>query len=307
MRAEHILLLTDERIDGDTIGSTMGMFHVLKDLGKIVTVFSPRPLPEALSFLPGTEVIRRDNSVFEGEEYDLAIIFDCSDGEYIKSYLPKLRKNMPLVVFDHHATNPQYGTYNLIEPKAASTADVLWRFLRDQKIPVNKDAAHCILTGICTDTNVFSTSNTTTACLDAAHELSLLGARLQEIVRNTMMNKSVAALKLWGLAFERLHQNDEFNATATAITQQDLERLKVTTDDLEGLSNFLNAMLDGVDTVLVLYERKDGVKGGLRSHTQNVAALSEKYGGGGHIRAAGFFVPGATLEEKDGKWFVKNN
>ena len=160
-RANRILCLTDERIDGDTIGSTLGLFHILVDLGKDVTVFSPEPLHETLAFLPGTEAIRRDKELFDDAEFDLILIFDCADGEYIKPLLPRMKKQPTLVVFDHHATNPQYGTINLIEPDAASTADVVWRFVSQSEYAVNKDAAQCILTGICTDTGIFSTSNTT--------------------------------------------------------------------------------------------------------------------------------------------------
>ncbi len=307
--AEHILLLTDERIDGDTIGSTLGMFHILQEMGKRATVFSPKELHGSLTFLPGTDEIGRDVGIFEDDSIDLVMIFDCSDGQYIeeKAYLPKMKKRAPLVVFDHHATNPNYGTINLIEENAASTADVVWRFVKAVGLPMNKDAAQCILTGICTDTVVFSTANTNKACLDAAVELARYGAKLQEIVRHTMMNRSVEALKLWGLAFERLHHNDEFGATTTAITRADMNAIGAGDEDFEGLSGFLYAMLEDSDTVLVLRETDDGgVKGSLRSKTRDVAALAaERYGGGGHAAAAGFKVEGATLEEKDGKWFVK--
>lgn len=307
-RAKSVLCLTDERIDGDTIGSTLGMFHVLADLGKDVDVFSPNPLYDTLAFMPGVDVIRRDTELFDGAEYDLILIFDCADGKYIQEHLPKMKNRPTLIVFDHHATNPNYGTINLIEPDAASTADVVWRFIQQAGYHVNKDAAQCILTGICTDTGGFSTSNTTHEALDAAQELSKLGAKLQEIVRNTMMNKSLNALKLWGLAFERLHHSKQFDAIVTAVKRKDLEGLDVTHEDLQGLSNFLNAMLEGSDAVVVLYEKKDGsVKGSLRSRERDVAALAGKYGGGGHIRAAGFVVEAATLVDQDGVWKIRKN
>ena len=305
-RAQRILCLTDERIDGDTIGSTLGMFHVLQELGKDVDVFSPQPLHDTLKFLPGVEAIRRDAEIFEGAEYDLVLIFDCADGVYIQNLLPKLKNRPPLIVFDHHATNPNYGTINMIEPDAASTADVVWRFIKQAEYKVSRDAAQCILTGICTDTGVFSTSNTTSEALDAAQDLSRLGAKLQEIVRNTMMNKSLKALKLWGLAFERLHHSAQFDAIVTAIRRKDLEKLDVDHEDLQGLSNFLNAMLEGSDAVVVLYEKIDGsVKGSLRSRERDVAALAGKYGGGGHIKAAGFVVESATLVDQDGVWKIR--
>jgi phosphoesterase RecJ-like protein len=307
-KAQRVLLLTDERIDGDTIGATLGMYHVLMAMDKKVTVFSPRDIPKTFSFLSGINKVVYDESIFKDSDFDLVMIFDCADGAYIKNLLPKLKRKTPLVVFDHHITNPKYGFINLIESDTASASGVVWKFVKAMNYPVSRDAAQCILTGICTDTDMFLTTSTNAACLDAAHELSRHGARLQEIVRETMMKKSIPALKLWGLAFERLHHNDEFNAIATAITVKDMQDLGARQEDLSGLINFINSMIDGADTVLVYYEKDDGsVKGSLRSHTVNVAELAQKYDGGGHIRAAGFSIQNAHLEEKDGKWFVVEN
>lgn len=305
-QAEHILLLTDERIDGDTIGSTLGMYHVLCELGKNVEVYSPQPMEKSLEFIPGTEVIQRDAIIFDQKTIDLVMVFDCADGEYFKDDFLKLKPGTPLIVFDHHATNPKYGTLHFIEPEAASTADVVWRFVQDVGFPMNKSAAQAILTGICTDTDAFSTSNTTAACLEAAHELAKHGAKIQEIVRETMMNKSVQTLQLWGLAFERLHHNSKFDLVATAITQKDIVKLGVEELETKALANFLNAMVEGTDAIMVLRETDDGaVKGSFRSLTRDVAKLAQKYGGGGHKKAAGFKIKNARLEEKDGQWIVR--
>lgn len=306
--ANHILLITDERIDGDTIGSTLGMFHVLREMGKKVQVYSPKPIVESLEFLPGVLDIQRESDIFNDASIDLAMVFDCADGLHFKEHIKKLPVGTKLIVIDHHETNPCYGHMNLVEPDSASTADVVWRMVQYAGFKMNKNAAQCILTGITTDTHAFMTSNTTSECLDAAHELAKHGAKLQEIVRHTMMNKSVATLKLWGLAFERLYEDENFGALTTVITRKDIKRLGVT--ELEGKSmiNFLNAMIDGVDTVLVLRETDDGgVKASMRSQTTDVAAIAKKHGGGGHTRAAGFKVENAHLEEKDGKWEIVKN
>lgn len=306
--AGHILLLTDERIDGDTMGSTMGLFHVLKDLGKRVDVFSPKPLPNTFKYLPNVDVIRRDADVFLQPTIDLVIISDCSDGEYIKKFLPTMPHKVPLISFDHHATNPLYATVNVVEPKAASTADVVWRFLKSTDWQVSAHAAQCILTGICTDTVLFSTPNTTTDALDASAELVKLGAQLPEIVRHNLMNKSVSSLKLWGLAMERLFHDPDFDATATAITQADIKAHGGSEEDIAGISGFLHSMLEGQHEVVLVYrETEDGsVKGSMRSRGRDVAKLAaEKYGGGGHKLAAGFRISNARLVEKDGRWVVE--
>ncbi len=307
-KAEHILLLTDERIDGDTMGSTMGLFHVLADIGKRVEVFSPKPLPNTFKYLPRVDVIRRDIEVFLESTIDLVIICDCSDGEYIKKLLPTMPHKVPLISFDHHSTNPMYGTVNVVEPKAASTADVVWRFLKSTDWSISPEAAQCILTGICTDTVLFSTPNTTTDALDASAELVKLGAQLPEIVRHNLMNKSVSALKLWGLAMERLYHDTTFDATATVIMKADIEKFQGTEEDVSGISGFLHAMLDTQHEVVVVYRETDdgSVKGSMRSRGRDVAKLAaEKYGGGGHKLAAGFKIPNSKLMEKDGRWVVE--
>ncbi len=309
-RAGHILLLTDERIDGDTMGSTMGLYHVLTELGKHVEVFSPKPLPDSFKFIPGVEAIRRDAEVFQQDSIDLIIISDCSDGEYIKTLLPTMTHKVPLIVIDHHASNPLYGSLNLVEPQAASSADVAWRFVKGSGWHISPQAAQCFLTGICTDTVLFSTSNTTTDALDASSQLVRLGADLKLVVQNTMMNQSLASLQLWGLAMQRLFHDVELDAIATAITLKDLEQHHGTEDDVGGISGFLHAMLDGNHEVVVVYrETADGaVKGSMRSRGRDVAMLAEqKYGGGGHKLAAGFRIPNAKLVEKDHRWVVEKN
>lgn len=305
-KAGHILLCTDERIDGDTIGSTLGMYHVLKSAGKRVTVYSPKPLDTTLAFLPGIADIVRDDGVFTDKSVDLMMIFDCADGLYIKPYLAKVAQSTPFIVFDHHSTNPLYGDINVVEKSAASTADVTWRCIRSFGYDIPKEAAHCLLTGIVTDTSAFSNGGTTANALHAAEELIALGAKMQEIIRETMMKKSLETLKLWGVAFERLHENPDFQALTTAVTDADMRQFNATEDDARAISNFLSSMVEGADTILVLRETTDGgVKGSLRSVKRNVAEMAAQFGGGGHKQAAGFFVPNARLQQKEGIWGIR--
>jgi phosphoesterase RecJ-like protein len=304
--AKHILLLTDERIDGDTMGSTMGLYHVLNDAGKRVDVFSPKPLPPMFSYLPNVDVIRRDTEVFEQDTIDLVIISDCSDGEYIKALLPKMRRKVPLISFDHHATNPLYGTVNLVDVEAASTADVAWRFVKYAGYKASKEAAECFLTGIYTDTDVFTTSNTTTQALDASAELVKLGADPRKIVKQTMMNSSIPSLQLWGIVLSRLFHHAELNAVATAITLKDIDEVGATDEDIGRMSNFLNEVLEEKhEVVVVFYEKRDGsVKASMRSRGRDVSIIAEKHGGGGHKLAAAFKVPNASLEKTETGWRV---
>lgn len=309
LRAQHILLLTDERIDGDTIGASLGLFHSLQTLGKEVHIFSPKPLDPKLNYLPGVESINRDVSTLAThQQTEVIVVCDAAEGDYLPNLL-KLLPSVPLISFDHHASNPRYGTLNLVEPLAASTADVVWRFLKLARFPIPKNTARCLLTGICTDTSLFSTSNTTTDALQAAADLIKHGGNLREIIRHNFMNRSLATLRLWGRAMERLFQDDLTKGLATIITLKDLQELKVDDHDLQGISNFLNAMLsDEYDVVAVYRELPGGgLKCSLRSRLTDVAALAKSLSpqGGGHRLASGFKLPRAKALQENGRWLIK--
>lgn len=307
LSAKHVLLMTDERIDGDTLGATLGLFHVLTHLNRKVSVFSPSPLPPGLAFIPGVAHIIRDSAIFKDETIELIIMCDNSDGAYLPGVLAHMKYKVPVVCIDHHATNPHYGDINLIEPHAPSTADVAYRFVRALQLPISQEAAQCFLTGMCTDTILFSTQHTNDTVMRLAGELLSRGARLKPIIQNTFINKSLAALKLWGIALTRLSYNAELEATVTGITEKDIHDTKATEDDIKSLSEYLNEVLDpSHDTILVYYEKSNGsLKGSLRSRSRNVAKLAEKFGGGGHKLAAGFKIPNARWKETTpGSWEV---
>lgn len=308
--ADHVLLLTDVRIDGDTVGSTLGLYHVLSAMHKRVDVYSAKDIPPTYRFLPGFDVIRYDDEALRQPSIDLAIVCDSSDGEHIPGIISKMVKKVPLVSFDHHGTNPRYATVNCIDPTAASTADLVWRFLKSTKLPVNREVAQCILAGICFDTQAFFSQNTTGTAIEASVELTKMGANLHEIVRNFFMNKSPAAMKLWGIALERLFYDDTFQAIATVIKPEDIEESGATTEDIEGLTNFLNAVLDESHEVVVFYRETDegDIKGGIRSRGRDVAKqAADMYGGGGHKLAAGFKIKNAHMEKQGDKWVIAHD
>ena len=301
LHAEHVLLVNDIRIDGDTLGSSLGMRHILMEYGRRVTNLSPKPIPEAYGFLPGIQSVSVDQGRLNDPSIDLVVSFDASDGAHVVDMREKIPGRPFLVSFDHHATNPGYADLNLVDVHAPATAEVVWRFLKHNRVVPTGEAATCLLTGICTDTGIFSNPATNHACLSAASELSLHGARVQDVVRHLFANKSVDTLTLWGRALERLREHPDYGFVSTYITRDDLKETACAEDDLEGFSDFLAATI-ARDTVMVFRETEGGVKASLRTVSGDVARLASWFpNGGGHVKAAGFFVPGAQLREVDGR------
>jgi phosphoesterase RecJ-like protein len=208
-----------------------------------------------------------------------------------------------IINIDHHATNQHYGEINLVDPEASSTAEIIFNFLNINNQPVDKHMATALLAGILTDTSNFTNPGTTIGSMKVASRLISYGARTNEISRHLLKNKSIDALRLWGKTLTRLEENKKFNMAIAVIRQEDLADIDAKDEAVEGVSNFLNAML-AVEIVLVLRETDEGfVKGSLRSTSVDVARLAKALGGGGHKKAAGFSIKG-RLEQIDGKWKV---
>jgi len=294
--AQKPLLVADERLDGDSLGSALAVADYLLQLGKPVRVFISQAIPEKYSFLPHQELCFFDKSELTKISSDLVISFDCSDANYIDEVVGRLSGVKPLVFnIDHHATNPKFGHLHFVDIKAPATCEVVHRFFKENKIEVTPKIATCLFAGLVFDTTSFSNEATTAAALASASELLLAGARGGEAIRLLLKNRSIPALRLWGIALERLWFHEEFQAIATCITVKDLEMFGVDEEEVEGLSNFLQGVV-AHDTICVIRENKEGgVKISMRTHSGDVGSIARANGGGGHTKAAGFTVKNSRL------------
>lgn len=311
-RAKNILLVTHGEADGDAAGSILALAKYLCGLKKNWTALSQNFKSASYFFLPLVDQIQADPKEINLKKFDLIISLDI--GDLKRSGLePELlvlnRQTTPVINIDHHSTVTYYGDFNLVNinlvnPKASSTAEILFDFFNYSKIPIDQEMATALLAGIIIDTGAFSNLGTTAKAMEVASELLNKGASLIKIVNYTLRNKSFPLLKLWGRALARLKLNEELNIVTTIITQNDLNECGATEDDCEGIANFLNN-LKGAKIIVVVKEQKDNIKVSLRTTDPktNVARLAEFFGGGGHPKAAGFSIPG-RLKKIEAGWQV---
>jgi phosphoesterase RecJ-like protein len=282
------------------------MVDFLKGYGKRPLVYVSEPVPAQYHHLPHLDRCTDDIRVFEDAAIDLVVVFDCSDETYVKR-LVELIPVQPLVInIDHHKTNTRYGDINQVIETAPATAQVVHGFFEANHLLPGRDAATCMLMGICFDTGAFSNAATNDQSLQIASSLVLLGGRIQDVIRSMFHNRSVTALRVWGLALERLHENPMFGGLTTCITRRDMEEHEVIDDEIDGLSNFLSLVTD-TDYVAVARETKEGgVKVSMRSQGRDVSVLARERGGGGHRRAAGYHLPESRLVcDAQGCWGVE--
>ncbi|HLD22180.1 MAG TPA: DHH family phosphoesterase [Patescibacteria group bacterium] len=310
-RSKHVMLVMHKRPDGDTAGSCLAMAHYLDVIKKSHTCFCIDELPGNLHFLPGKEKVSTDIAHWQPEkaQFDLLIVFDAGDLKYsgIADYVDMLSHNFTIINIDHHTTNAHFGNHNLVVTTASSTCEIVHDLLHSINA-LNKHMATCLLTGLMTDTGGFTNLATSASAVSAASKLLAKGANMQNITKRVFQNRSIATLKLWGRALERLRANSS-GIVITIITQKDLEECGAPEEAINGVANFLNSLDDQIDAkaVLVLSEIEKGmIKGSFRTTHPliDVSKFAMLLGGGGHKKAAGFTICG-QLKHAQGQWSIE--
>ncbi len=307
MSAQRIAILSHRGPDGDTTGSGLALRDIFKRQGKFVKNICVDPIPVSFRFLPDVSVFETD---FDPEDFDLTIAVDAAARHQtgFHQLKPELFSGkFPLLNIDHHISNELFGTENLVDAEACSTTAVLWKLCHHLGIKISPAAATCLLNGLLTDTGSLQHSNSTPEAFRIAARLLAAGADLQSIRKYVFRTTPVSTLKLWGRILERIEINSQKIVSST-VSDKDFLVSGADPKDASGAIDFLN-MVPDAKYAMLLTERGGRVKGSLRTQQEdvNVSDIAGKYGGGGHIKAAGFSVPGHLQIErrfkiiKDGK------
>ena len=288
--ARRILLLAHEHPDPDALGSALGLAHALAPLGKECVVACADPVPANYGFLPGREAVVTS---LPDENFDLVIALDAGElsryGALYERYKPFFDA-ATILNCDHHITSTGCGRVNIIDPISAATAELLTLFLLNRGVGIPAAAAQCLLAGVITDTRSFEFDATTPRTLMAGAYLVGCGGVPESIIKPMYRMKSLAKARLWGIALDRdLGTAADGRVVWTAIRQAYLAEAGATADSDDGLPSYLMDT-DGVAISALFKEQLDGgTKVSLRAAAPyDAAALARRFGGGGHIRAAGF-------------------
>ncbi|HVN56127.1 MAG TPA: bifunctional oligoribonuclease/PAP phosphatase NrnA [Anaerolineaceae bacterium] len=290
--AHQILVVSHVRPDGDAIGSILGLGLALREAGKNVQMVLSDGVPSSIRYLVGSDQIKKRA---EGE-FDLIIVLDSSDLARIGDALSGLRA--PDVNIDHHVTNLEYAALNLVDADAVSTTTILARHLEQWEFPISPDVASALLTGLISDTLGFRTSNMNPEALRIAANLMERGADLPELYSLSLMRRSYPAAQYWGAGLSRLQRRGRL--IWTSLTLADRETVAYPGNDDADLVNLLSAITDVDVAIIFVEQRGNKVKVSWRAIPGfDVSQLALKFGGGGHIAAAGAEVQGTLVEVQE--------
>ena len=288
-RYQSFALSTHINPDGDAIGSELGLYLFLTEIGKSVKVFNTDAVPNNYKFLPCWNSIEGVNAI-EAYRPEVLVVLDASTLERIGKTLSKtLLPLHKLVNIDHHATAEAFGDINLIMPSASSTSEIVYKLIKCHQTPISKACALCIYTGLMFDTGCFRYSNTTSETHRIAAELIEIGEFApDEVYRHVYEQLPVAKIRLSSEVLSTLQVTDDGKIASVYATQEMFRKTGTTADAVEGFVNQIQAIA-GVEVALCVSEMNDrSAKVSLRSQGHvDVSQLAAEFEGGGHARAAG--------------------
>jgi len=284
---QSFIVSTHHNPDADAVSSAMAMALYLKGLGKKAVVLNEDACPDWLKFLPGTAFFKKASGV-KKFDYDVAIVLDCGDFSRIGGVKDFIIKGKPLVNIDHHITNDHFGSVNVIIPKASSTCEMLFDYLKAVKFSLNKNLAILLYAGIMTDTGSFRYENTSAHCHEVAQELMTFKFSAAHMYDRLYVGIPVVDMKLFTDVIHKAQLLDNNRVFCVALTKKKAEQFSKSFDLKEKLFNFLRS-IEGIEVVVILTEiNAKEVRVNLRSQNNfDVAKLAQDFNGGGHKKAAG--------------------
>jgi phosphoesterase RecJ-like protein len=315
--AQRVLLTTHAKPDGDAMGSVLALARGLAQQHKAADIFLEGPIESNLLTIAAPTPFRDLHRHQPGDDYDLCIVVDTGAWSQLEQITPWLKQHHEITVgIDHHTRGDDVAAVRLVEPTAVSTTAVLLPLLDAMHCKITGEAGgvgEALFVGLATDSGWFRYGNAGVEAFEMAARLLESGvdkSRLYQILEETFGPQRLAleARALASLEYVKtrparatlangLQNPDAFLVAIQSLRQRDFQETGASLEDLTGLVN--TPMTVGAVRASILFSQiEDGkTKISFRSkpaapgHRQeefiDVNLLAQKFGGGGHIYAAG--------------------
>lgn len=293
-------VLSHVRPDGDALGSQLALGLSLRKLGKDVRIWNEEGMLEKYSFLPSSNLLTKPPA--EPEDVDVVLALDTAIQNRLGTTVAAIKSAKLWINIDHHPSNPGYGDIVHIDPHAPATGQILFELMTNQKLPIDAAIAENLYVAISTDTGSFQYPNTTSRTFEIAAELVRAGVDVGRVSQLTYENYPRRRVELLRELLGTMRFDAKDRIASFSLSLASAKKLGALPEDNEGLIDHLRA-IRGVIVAIFFEELTDGkVRVSMRSKSQtvNVCAICEKFGGGGHVLAAGARVKG-TLGEAEKK------
>lgn len=299
--SKNIVLTAHINPDGDALGSLLAFYFMINEYckknntKKMVKIIIDDKLPKYMRHFKDTELIWSYEKFSEefkqnfqnDKKFDLFISLDCANEErYGKSIeIKKLSKKS--INIDHHISNTEHADFNYVED-ICSTGELLYQFLKIFDIELTKKIAEYMYLGIINDTGNFRHDNVTPHTFLVCSKLIEAGVNNHKIA-NIIFAVSEKQVDFIGEVYKNKKIDEKYKFVSYYLTQSKMKELGIEKDDTNSTSEML-LKIEGMEISLFVREEEDGsLKGSFRANDKyNVNKIASIFGGGGHIKAAGF-------------------
>jgi phosphoesterase RecJ-like protein len=298
-RCRRVLITTHVRPDGDALGSAAAMHLALKRKGIESEVLLLTHLPRKYACIfgdygvPSTDVERGWPADWRFDRFDALLVLDTGTW----SQLPGLQERIaswraPRVVIDHHLTQENWADVRLIVTEAAAAGEIVAELLEAWDVELDRDIATALFLAVASDTGWFAFSNTRPYTLRLAATLIEAGVDTDRMYQHLYQSESAHRVALQTRAMQSLELLAGGRLAVMTLSKADFAQTGASVPDTENLVNIPMQIADVEMSMLVTDPPEGGpVRVSLRSKGEvDVSAFAERFGGGGHARAAGLKI-----------------
>ncbi|HEV8224439.1 MAG TPA: bifunctional oligoribonuclease/PAP phosphatase NrnA [Rubrobacteraceae bacterium] len=283
---DRVAITTHVGADGDAIGASAALVRLMRALGAAAVFCHAEEVPSYLRWMLPEEIFRE-----LPQGHDLLVV-DTSRPE--RAGVPVPEAGGARLNLDHHEDNPFYAEVNLVNPRAAASAEIVADLYIELGVPIDKEAAEAIYAGIRTDTGDFRFRNISARAHELVADLLRAGVIPAEVHERINRRGSLEQLRIVGVSLANAERYGE--VLISTVENADYARTGAGELDSKEAIDQLRSVA-GVDVVAHLREVPEGTKGSLRSERFDVGEIARHFGGGGHRLAAGYTRRGMRPEE----------
>ena len=299
--SKSIILTAHINPDGDALGSLLAFYFMIdnfckkNNMEKMIKIVVDDKLPKYMRHFEDTELIWSYEKFGEefkhnfqnDEKFDLFISLDCANEERYGKAIEIKKLSKKSINIDHHISNTEHADFNYVED-ICSTGELLYQFLEIFEIELREKIAKYMYLGIINDTGNFRHDNVTEHTFFVCSKLIGAGVNNHKIA-NIIFEVSEKKVGFIGELYKNKKINERYKFISYYLTQEKMKELSIEKDDTDGAAEML-LKIEGMEISLFVREEEDGsLKGSFRANDKyNVNKIASIFGGGGHIKAAGF-------------------
>ena len=290
--AKRIVISGHLSPDGDTLGSAIALARLLKAYGKEAYATADLNALGKLGFMKGVEdIIPVRKLRHQRKKFDLFICVDCRSLDRLPPEIRGVVEDLPTLVIDHHDGNAgNFGKVDISDPAASSVGEIVWRFAKWNGWELDDVAAEALWVSIVTDTGRFAYEKCSPETMLVAADLLRHNVRkelINDIIYNRFSNK---AMQLKRIAWKSLHIWRSGRVAEVTLTREDFRAVRGTKADAEDAVE-IPRLCQRNEVAVYFYQIPDRTKEircSIRTRNSwNAAELAARFGGGGHLHAAG--------------------